>query len=128
MFKSSKKSVIISLSILFFAAFLSSCENEKYPKYRLTTIFYIPDSLKSEHRKFITETVRAASQHMTGGDYENVDETIKQVEKTADDVFCVKVIGLEKTIDENYWTALKLKPDELTDYEKRVLDSLVNLR
>lgn len=115
-------------AILLLAAVMSSCNNEKYPKYSLTTIRYVPDSLKSEHRKFITETVRAASQHMTGGDYEDVNETIIQAERTADNVFSVSIIGLEKQIDDNYWNSLKLKPEQFTPYEKMVFDSLVNSR
>lgn len=114
--------------ILLFVVVMSSCNSEKYPKYSLTTIHYIPDSLKDEHRKFITETVRAASQHMTGGDYEDADETIYQAELTAERVFSVSVIGLKKQINENYWNDLELLPSQFTDYEKMVFDSLVNIR
>ncbi len=105
---------------------LVSCNGDKYPKYSLTTIEFIPDSLKVEHRKFITETVRAASNQMTGGDYEDVDETIIQAERTADNIFSSSVVGLRKEIDENYWNSLELKPNELNVYEKKILDSLVN--
>jgi hypothetical protein len=125
-FKLHSSSVLAA--ILLLAAVMSSCNNEKYPKYSLITIQYVPDSLKAEHRKFITETVRAASQHMTGGDYEDVDETIKQAERTADNVFSVSVIGLEKQIDDNYWNNLKLLPNQFTPYEKRAFDSLINSR
>lgn len=105
---------------------LTSCSEEKYPKYSLTTIEFIPDSLKAEHRKFITETVRAASNQMTGGDYEDVDETIIQAERTADNIFSSSIVGLRKEIDKNYWNSLELKPNELNVYEKKILDSLVN--
>lgn len=105
---------------------LTSCSEEKYPKYSLTTIEFIPDSLKAEHRKFITETVRAASNQMTGGDYEDVDETIIQAERTADNIFSSSIVGLRKDIDKNYWNSLELKPNELNVYEKKILDSLVN--
>jgi hypothetical protein len=105
---------------------LVSCNEDKYPKYSLTTIEFVPDSLKVEHRKFITETVRAASNQMTGGDYEDVDETIIQAERTADNIFSSNVIGLRKKIDDNYWNDLELKPNELNVYEKKILDSLVN--
>ena len=105
---------------------LTSCSEEKYPKYSLTTIEFIPDSLKTEHRKFITETVRAASNQMTGGDYEDVDETIIQAERTADNIFSSSIVGLRKDIDKNYWNSLELKPNELNVYEKKILDSLVN--
>lgn len=115
-------------AILMLAAVLSSCNNEKYPKYSLQTIEYVPDSLKVEHRKFITETVRAASQQMTGGDYEDVDETISQAEITADRVFSIKVIGLKKELYENDWTALLIKPSDFNAYEKLIFDSLSNSR
>ena len=105
---------------------LTSCSEEKYPKYSLTTIEFIPDSLKAEHRKFITETVRAASNQMTGGDYEDVDETIIQAERTADNIFSSSIVGLRKEIDKNYWNSLELKPNELNVYEKKIIDSLVN--
>jgi hypothetical protein len=105
---------------------LTSCREEKYPKYSLTTIEFIPDSLKVEHRKFITETVRAASNQMTGGDYEDVDETIIQAERTANNIFSSNIIGLRKQFDESVWNDLQLKPNELNVYEKKILDSLVN--
>lgn len=105
---------------------LTSCHEEKYPKYSLTTIKFIPDSLRAEHRKFITETVRAASNQMTGGDYEDVDETIVQAERTADNIFSSNIIGLRKQIDDSPWNDLELKPNELTVYEKKIFDSLVN--
>jgi hypothetical protein len=95
--------------------------------YTLTRIDYIPDSLKAEHREFIKETVRAASQQMTGGDYEDVDETIIQSKNTADELFQVSIIGLRKHIDENYWNSMELKPDELNANEKIILDSLTNI-
>jgi hypothetical protein len=113
--------------LMLVAVLFSSCKNEvKYPNYSLTTIEYIPDSLKVEHRKFITETVRAASNQMSGGDYEDVYETIIQAERTADNIFSSNIIGLRKKIDDNYWNDLELKPNELNVYEKKILDSLVN--
>jgi len=116
-----------SAKLLLVAVLFSSCKNNvKYPIYSLTTIEYIPDSLKVEHRKFITETVRAASNQMTGGDYEDVDETIIQAERTALNIFSSNIIGLRKQIDESVWNDLKLKPNELNVYEKKILDSLVN--
>ena len=104
-----------------------SCGNDiEYPRYSLYTITYIPDSLKIEYREWVKETVRAASQHMTGGDYEDVDKTIRQAKMTADEIFGAEVIGLRKKIDDNYYNDLYLKPEQLTDYEKKVLDSLIN--
>jgi hypothetical protein len=127
MFKNTKKYRNLAKLMLVAVLFsLVSCNEDKYPKYSLTTIEFVPDSLKVEHRKFITETVRAASNQMTGGDYEDVDETIIQAERTADNIFSSSVVGLRKEIDENYWNSLELKPNELNVYEKKILDSLLN--
>ena len=127
MFKNTKQYRNLAKLMLVAVLFsLVSCNEDKYPKYSLTTIEFVPDSLKAEHRKFITETVRAASNQMTGGDYEDVDETIIQAERTADNIFSLTVVGLRKEIDENYRNSLELKPNELNVYEKKFLDSLVN--
>ena len=64
----------------------------------------------------------------TGGDYEDVDETISQAEITADRVFSIKVIGLKKELYENDWTALLIKPSDFNAYEKLIFDSLSNSR
>ena len=67
------------LYALLACVFLTSCSSDdEYPRYTLETIKYVPDSLKIKHRTWVTETIRAASQHMTGGDYEDVDVTIRQ--------------------------------------------------
>ena len=117
---------LTKLTLVAVLFLLTSCKEDKYPKYSLVSIDFIPDSLKTEHRKFITETVRAASNQMTGGDYEDVDETIIQAERTANNIFSSRVIGLRKQVDNNYWNDLKLKPNELNRFEKLILDSLKN--
>jgi len=104
---------------------LNSCEEvPTYPRYTLDTITHIPDTLKVEHRTWITETVRAASQHMTGGDYEDVDQTIIQAERTANRLFGVEVIGLRKEINDNYYDDLQLVPSQLTPKELEILNNL----
>jgi len=120
-----KNLITLTLSLLF----LTSCNDSRnvYPKYTIVKIEYIPDSLKVDHRVWITETIRSASQHMTGGDYEDVDATIRQAKWTADDLFSVSVIGLRKEINDNYFDDLKLKPSELNKYEFNILDSLKNV-
>jgi hypothetical protein len=112
------------------ACVFASCSypKENYPKYSLETIEYVPDSLKVEHRLWIKETIRAASQQMTGGDYEDVDATIRQAKWTADELFQVSIVGLRKEINDNYYDDLHLKPKELNLFENTVLDSLTNTR
>lgn len=117
------------LYALLACVLLTSCKNEvKYPIYSLATISYVPDSLKAEHREWIKESIRASNQYLTAGDYEDIDETIIQVERTASNLFEVNTIGLRKQISDSYWDDLRLKPSELSSYEKVILDSLVNAR
>jgi hypothetical protein len=128
--KLSIKSTLLLALLFIFSLIFTSCEphgrKPEYPKYSLEKIDYIPDSLKSKHQEYTKELVRAASQHMTGGDYEDVDETIIQAKRTADELFQVSVIGLRKEINENYWDSFALRPDELSPSEKKILINLQN--
>lgn len=103
---------------------ISCVEPIVYPNYSLGKISYIPDSLKTKHREFVKETVRAASQHMTGGDYEDVDETIIQAKHTADDLFQVTEIGLIKHVNENYWDDIEIRIQDMDPYEKEIYNQL----
>lgn len=114
--------------VLLIASSLFNCGNKSPVAYSLISLEYVPDSLKAKHREFITETIRAASQHMTGGDYEDVDQTIIQAKRTADQVFAVSVMGLEKRVNNNSWDNIKLRPEQFTPHEKHLFDSLLNLR
>lgn len=108
---------------------ITSCNvKPEYPKYNIDKIVYIPDSLKVEHREWIKETVRAASQHMTGGRYEDVSSTIVQAERTANRLFGVEVYGLRKEISDNYFEDIWIIPDNFNEYEKEVFDSLFKSR
>lgn len=116
-----KKILLLALlSIL-----MLSCKKDiQYPNYEITKITYIPKEAKVDHAKFITETVRAASQQMTGGDYEDVDETIIQAERTADNLFQIEVLGLRKNISENYWESIEIKPENFNEKEKLIFKEL----
>lgn len=98
----------------------------KYPIYSKIQIKYIPDSLKGKHREWIKETIRASNQHLSAGDYEDINETIQQVEMTADNIFEIETFGLRKQFSEATFDYLDYKPNELNPYKKRILDSLVN--
>lgn len=119
------KNVIILSAI---AMCLTSCFHapEPYPRYSVENISFVPDSLKPKHREWITETVRASNQHLSAGDYEDIDETIIQAERTADNLFESNVIGLRKQINEDYFSDVVLRPEQMNCYEKRILDSLLN--
>jgi hypothetical protein len=91
----------------------------------LSTDEYVPDSLKIVHREWIKETVRAASQNMSGGDYEDADETIEQAKITADELFAKRVIVLKKELNRR-GACLYLFPNELSEKEKQIFDNLLN--
>tara|TARA_B110000971_G_C19865582_1_gene433691 strand:- start:77 stop:448 length:372 start_codon:yes stop_codon:yes gene_type:complete len=119
-----KKTILLYTLLLIL---FSSCKKdiEKYPIYSLKTIRYVPDSLKTEQREWIKETVRASNQNLSAGDYENIDETIVQVERTSENLFEITVVGLRKKVNDDNWDDIELKPNELNDYEKKIIDSLL---
>lgn len=103
---------------------VSGCNQEKtYPKYSLGKISYIPDSLKSQHRTWITQTTRSAGLYMTSGT-EDASELIIQVKHTADELFQASVLGLKKEIDYSSFNDVYIKPWEFNEYEKQLFDSL----
>ena len=110
------------LSSVFYA-----CEQvPSYPRYELGAIEYVPDSLKAEHREYITETIKAASFHMSAGDYEDIDITIRQAKWTADELFEVKGFGLIKRNGQfNY---VHIPVCKMSKSEKKIFDSLNNAR
>ena len=122
------KNQLIAFAYVLLVCVFSSCKKdvEEYPKYSLETIKYIPDTLKVKHREWIKETVRATNQHLSAGDYEDVDQTIIQAKWTADELFETTVVGLRKEINDNHRDDLSLTPDKLNVYEKHILDSLTN--
>lgn len=123
-----KQIAVYSFCTLLSCVFFSCEQTPTYPRYTATTKEVIPDSLKNDHRTWITETVRAASQNMTGGDYEDVDETIIQAERTADRIFGKKLRALRIEISDHYWDDLIKTENELNEYEKIKFDSLYNAR
>jgi hypothetical protein len=108
--------------------FISCTEEEKYPRYSLAKISYVPDSLKVEHREYITKTISASHYHLSAGKYKHADDLPYAIRNIANELFEVDVIGLRKEYDENYWNDIFLKPNEMTSIEMQILDSLRNAR
>lgn len=110
----------------------SSCGSKPEPRfssnYSLYTVKYVPDSLKLEYRTWITETVRAASYNMTGGDYERPDWTIMEAKEKADDIFQKETIGLRLEIKhkDEYPIYHYILPSEMNEKEKDILNSLLS--
>lgn len=127
------KSKTITLKIiLLFSLLLTiySCKHkEPMVEYSLGTINSVPDSLKSKQRLWVTETIKAASQNMTGGDYEDVDDTIDQAWVTSERLFQVETLGLIKKVeDEGRTSFTEILPKNMTKYEKKVLSNLINTK
>jgi len=113
--------------ILFMS--LVSCNNDicKSPTYDIVEVDLVPNSLKEKQRIWVTETIRAASQHMTGGDYEDVDETIEEVGEQSENLFSIKCLVLRKTFyvtNGNYYMNIDILPDEMSPEELEIFKGL----
>ena len=75
------------LLAIVMAVFAVGCGPEDRGCYALVTIMEADSATLAKRAPWVTETVRAASQNMTGGDYEDADATIRQAEKTASHLF-----------------------------------------
>ncbi len=123
-----KKVILLLVVLVCFTSCLEPIKKVEYPRYTLTRVSYVPDSLKSQQREWVKEAIRASNQHLTAGDYEDIDETIEQVERTSNNLFETSTFGLRKEINEEAFNDVILYPYELTSYEKRVLESLIALK
>ena len=117
--------LVLGLSLLLVLTACDGKEDVKYPYYRQTANLVVPDSLKPEYREWIKETVRAASENMTGGDYEDADETIVQAETTAKRVFGVTTNCLTIfTRPYHYYDKCK----DFTAIEQRAFNSIYGIK
>jgi hypothetical protein len=128
------KSFIGVLLLTFVAMILSatiySCNYERpkpevYPKYKYAIDDYLSDSAKIKMATWITETVKATNNQMTGGDYEDPEDVIEQLEETGKRLFSVRIEGLSIQEKQDGWWTFTAKP-ELTKNELVILDSLKN--
>lgn len=120
-----KKLLLLLVVLVCFTSCVEPIKQIEYPRYTLIRVSYIPDSLRQQQREWVKESIRASNQHLTAGDYEDIDETIEQVERTSNNLFEVTDFGLNKEIDEERMHDEIIRPNELTSYEKRVLESLI---
>lgn len=121
---------IASILIFFgtLSALLISCEEhpkvkEKYPHYTYGTDTYIPDSMKIQYANWVKETVAAASNHMTGGDYEDPEDVIEQAEESGKRIFESKAEGLYRVLSEGQWREF-IPKERLTKEELVILEKL----
>ena len=119
------KNLFVLTTAILLCTTLTSCEEEKYPKYSLTTMWHIPDSLKERYLDRVAEIVSSASYHMTGGQYEDAYETITKAEIVAKSVYAARVASLRKQLNENTDNFIDMKPSEFSAYEQQIFDSLL---
>lgn len=120
-----KKLFLLLISISFLLISCGIGENKKSTKpeivYNYTQITTIPDSNLVKMRDWIIKTVEATNKNMTGGDYEDPEDVIEQVEETANRLFSVKEDALQ-ILSNGYWSTIP--KNRMTKEELHILDSL----
>lgn len=109
---------------LFILLLFSCAAEEKYPRYEIQVVEVVPDSLKTKQQNFITETIRAANQRLTAGDYEEVYETVYAVRNVSTELYSVQVVALKKRISGAYGNYIYILPENMTEEEKRIFQEL----
>lgn len=101
---------------------ISSCNNVEYPLYQYGEESEIPDSLRVKYAEWVTETIKASNNNMTGGDYEDPEDVVAQVEITGHNIFAVKVEGMHITnCSECMWEFVpvdKMTPRQISIFKK----------
>lgn len=79
---------ILILLVLLIAL---SCDNkDKYPVCSYSYRTVVPPENVEKYEKHVIELTRAASQYMTGGDYEDADDTIEAAQDSAMTLYGVR--------------------------------------
>jgi len=118
--------------LAFFAILIIGCgQNTATPAtpashYRYAYGEIVPDSLRDDMAKFITETMRACDQHLTTSDYEDVDDVVSEVRETAFKIYSIPTEGLEyDDPNDQYVDSWRFIPcNQLTTKQKVIFDSL----
>lgn len=84
---------------------------------------YIPDSLRPQMAKFITEAISAASLNLTAGDYEDPEDLLNQAEKTAEKIFSRRTASLCMKGYDMY--VLEVPTDKLTPRQWRIHELII---
>ena len=101
----------------FITVVLIGCSN--YPKYEIAVTTKVPDSLNQRREQFIIEVVRAASLHMTGGDYEDPEDVIEEADNIFIGMYATPVKGLR------VWNCHGCYPEFITPKEMDVEQKLI---
>ncbi len=116
--------MLVVILIIFAFTRCSNTPEEKYPKYEYAVDYYVPDSLYPNMSKWIQETVRATSQHLSAGDYEDPEDVIVQSKRTAEQLFNVRAEGLHKIRYDREYEPEFIPKERMIGWEKIIFDSL----
>jgi hypothetical protein len=104
---------------------LGSCDQHEGQRlYQLVTreeVLSTDTLTQAKIARFITETTRAASQQMTGGDYEDPEDVIAQAQATAYKLYARPVVMLQ--VGEGNFQQ-DLEPAGLNAFDRAAYDSL----
>ena len=120
-------SFLLATTILILVMFgiLERKEDSKYPKYSITTVQYVPDSLKSEYTAWIQENVRARKNKM--GSVKDMESTHYAMVRAAKVLYAHKVLGLRITTNDAAYSSVSKVPWEMNQKEKAIFDSLLTV-
>lgn len=105
---------------------LTSCVGQypMYPRYSITSINVIPDSLREAHNKYVIDLVTVGSEHMANSDYDDVDDTLREAQRLANKMFTISVSGLHKEFNDSSSKDVYIKVKDFSDIEKRIYKKL----
>ena len=110
-----------SILIILLTLVLIGCEQPS--NYQLAQKSYVPDSLKQAYATYVTELVKAATNNLTTCDYEDVDDTIEEAEKSAMSLYQVNELVLQ---DKSTFVTIRVQ--DMSPTQKQTFDSLMNRR
>ncbi len=117
--------ILVSIvgGFIWFLIYQTTKDDKYYPCSVAAYTLIVPDSMKTKQQEWITSTVKAASFHLSAGDYEHVDRTINEVTEQSYKLFSVQVNGLIH-IKVEYEPSELIPYEDLNPIEKHTFDSL----
>lgn len=112
--------VLLIITILTSCGYDENNPRPTYPQYFITTSTSVPDSLKERQQQWIVDIVAAASNQMTGGDYEDVDDTIDEAVEQSEKLFGRKNIRYWLNPNAQQYNSIELRDDQMSEKQKKI--------
>ncbi len=122
---------VILLIALFISISATSCSPSDKPSehfvaggvsYEYAVMLAVPDSMQKQQQQWITETVSAASYHMTGGDYESPEVLVTKTYYRSEELFGFPTEGLK--VKNKYYNASFLPLSRLNKEQLQIFKEL----